>query len=496
MAGPWEKYKAAPAGAAGPWAKYAQPAEQAAPEPAATPNRLRDDVTLAGSEGAGKVASGLFPRTAEATAEGKGYGNKVLAAGNDLLSLPGRALASLGKDKGENTLNSMADTEGDRFVGKVLRDPGTGAAALTAPIGGAVLGLARGAGLGARLAAGAGAGAIEGTASAAAHQAESAQQGKGVSLGEAAGEVALNAALPVASGLAGAGIKQGFRGGGGLLKMHGEKVATTTIKPSLKDMKDGFRIQNLYKHGLEGSLEETEEKLGQKFTALSSELAEKIKGSPEKIDMLDMLDDATKTITGNKADSFGKNSQMEKAAAFLLDEINEVAPDGVVDMATAQKLKRGLGKLGAWEWGKTDPESSAREALANAVYSRLKKEIEDKAPEGVREINQQLAELIPIERAVTRRIPVEARNSGLSLTDVIAGTTGAAGGMAAGGPAGLAVGLGGIALNKARKSPELAGKAFRLGEGAQRLQLPDLRNTGRAVRRGVATENFSETDER
>lgn len=460
-------------------------------------SNLRDDVTFLGSEKLGKIASGLFPRTAEAVATGKPYANQVLGAGLDQLSA-GRLVAAAPEalKGGDAYLESVGDTEGKNWVGQTLRDPATGLALLTAPLAGFTGGLAKGAvrggaGLVSRLAGGAAAGAVEGVASATAHQANNVQGGKEFDLGQAGREVALNTALPVAAGSLGELAKQGLRGAGALLKMHGEKIATTTIKPSLKDMKDGFRIANVYKHGLEGSLEETEQKLDDKFTTLSQQLSERISGSPEKVDMLDMLDDATKSITGNKADSFGKNSHMEKAAEFLLNEINEIAPNGVVDLATAQKLKRGLGKLGAWEWGKTDPESSARETLANAVYSRLKKEIEDKAPEGVREINQQLSELIPIERAVTRRIPIEARNSGLSLTDVIAGTSTAAGGMAAGGLPGMALGLGGIAMNRARKSPVLAAKGYRLGQAIQDVNLPEFKVPNKMLRRAVATGNFS-----
>lgn len=459
------------------------------------PDRLRKGLTFAGSEAAGEAASGLFPRAAEAAAEGKGYGRQVLGAGLDLLSLPGRAAASLGKDKGESTLNSMADTEGDNFVGKVLRDPATGAALLTAPVGGAAVGLTRGLGLGARLGGAATAGALEGTASAAAHQGEAVNQGKSVDMGEAAGEVALNAAIPVGAGLLGAGGKQLLRGAGGLLKMHGEKIATTTIKPSLKDMKDGFRIANVFKHGLEGTLEETQEKLSTKFDDLSRQLSEKIQGSDAKVDLLDVLDEATSSIGADKAGSFGKNSKMEAAAAFLLDEINEVAPDGVVDLATAQKLKRGLGKLGAWEWQKTDPEASAREALANAMYSKLKTVIEKNAPEGVKEINQQLAELIPIERAVVRRMPVEARNQALSLTDVIAAAGPAAGGLAAGGLPGLAAGAAGLAANRARKSPKLAAAGYRLGEKMGGIQAPSGTLPSRLSGRVLSTGYFGKSEE-
>lgn len=445
-----------------------------------------------------------------------GLGRKALGIGSDVLSGILRLPAAAGRvadthmgtsgDHPQSYRESLdqinrgkGPDEKANLITGMTKDPATPATILAAPIvaplmglGGAAAGLG---GVAARVGAAGLGGAAEGAISATAHQADQAARTGQTNLGDAAKEVGLNAALPAASGLLGEGAKLAAKGVGGLLKMHGEKIATNRIKPNLKDMKDGFRIANVYKHGLEGSLEQTKEKLATKFDALTRQLSEKIQGSPEKIDMLDMLDDATKSIGGNKADSFGKNSQMEKATEFMLNEINEIAPDGVVDMATAQKLKRGLGKMGAWEWGKTDPESSAREALANAVYARLKKEIETKAPEGVREINQQLSELIPIERAVTRRIPIEARNSGLSLTDVIAGSSGAMGGMlAGGGVGGLAAAAGSLAANKIRRSPAVAAKAFRLGEGLRKLQPPSLPISGGLLRRGVGTTNFSERD--
>ena len=49
----------------------------------------------------------------------------------------------------------------------------------------------------------------------------------------------------------------------------------------------------------------------------------------------------------------------------------------------------------------------------------LKGNIEKAAPEGVREINQQLSELIPIQNAALRRLPVEQRNQAIGLTDSI-----------------------------------------------------------------------------
>lgn len=162
---------------------------------------LRDDVTFLGSEKLGEFMSGIFPRTAKSVAEGESYGKQVLGAGLDQLSA-GRAVASLPEFRkgGRAYMESLADTEGDSFVGKTLRDPGTGAALLTAPVGGAALGAMRGTGLATRLAAGAGVGAMEGAASAAAHQGERVNRGQGVDLGAAALETGVSAVAPAVIG--------------------------------------------------------------------------------------------------------------------------------------------------------------------------------------------------------------------------------------------------------------------------------------------------------
>ena len=128
-------------------------------------SNLRDDVTFLGSEKLGKIASGLFPRTAEAVATGKPYANQVLGAGLDQLSA-GRLVAAAPEalKGGDAYLESVGDTEGKNWVGQTLRDPATGLALLTAPLAGFTGGLAKGAvrggaGLVSRLAGGAAAGA-------------------------------------------------------------------------------------------------------------------------------------------------------------------------------------------------------------------------------------------------------------------------------------------------------------------------------------------------
>jgi len=106
----------------------------------------------------------------------------------------------------------------------------------------------------------------------------------------------------------------------------------------------------------------------------------------------------------------------------LQDEVLSVGGD--VSIPEAQIVKQSAGKLGAWTYGKPDPESSATEAVYNSFYRNLKTAIEKNSPDGVKEINQQISKLIPVQNALIRRMPVAERNAALSLTDIISMSAG------------------------------------------------------------------------
>jgi len=55
----------------------------------------------------------------------------------------------------------------------------------------------------------------------------------------------------------------------------------------------------------------------------------------------------------------------------------------------------------------------------NAFYNNIKVAIEDNSPAGVADINQRISQLIPVQNAVIRRIPVAERNGAISLLDMI-----------------------------------------------------------------------------
>ena len=64
-----------------------------------------------------------------------------------------------------------------------------------------------------------------------------------------------------------------------------------------------------------------------------------------------------------------------------------------------------------------EADASAIEKVYTEFYNVLKNQIEKSAPEGVKDINKQLSEIISIQNAALRRLPVEQRNNLFSLTD-------------------------------------------------------------------------------
>lgn len=213
--------------------------EKAAPK-IAKPNP-RDQVTFLGSENLGKLMADVFPRMARGTVEGKGAGAQAGAGLLDAISLPGRGIAASGEAPKDATWKdgnpSLGKIEGDRFVEKVLRDPGTGAAILAAPFTGGLSAIPEIGALGeiiqgaraanfARLGA---QGLAAGTASATAHQGENLLNSKDVNPYSAAGEVALNALIPVA----GKAIAP-------IIKGAGVKIYNSILKPSEATIKAGF----------------------------------------------------------------------------------------------------------------------------------------------------------------------------------------------------------------------------------------------------------------
>lgn len=176
-----------------------------------TPIEQSQEAQLSVEREESPIASALFPRLKEAQV-GKRKSEEVSTA-LDLLSLPGRAITSmLGREDDEGFLESMAQLEEGGFFWNIARDPATGAAILTLPVGMTAGASVKALPKLAQLSALTGIGVAEGLIGAGTTQAEGLTKGEkfgGVQFGA---EVAISAVVP-----AGLQILKGLTRGGGKL---------------------------------------------------------------------------------------------------------------------------------------------------------------------------------------------------------------------------------------------------------------------------------------
>ena len=235
--------------------------------------------------------------------------------------------------------------------------------------------------------------------------------------GEIDDDVKTTALVASAFPFIGAGLKKLQAG----LKPIGEKIQQSVIRPTARDLKDGFQIANVSKHNLGGSLGETLAKSEQKMNSLAKELESALKGAGVDINVNKVLQETVDALTKKgKAKQFGDIQSINRVIKSLRNEVREVGGErGIVDLLEATNIKRGAGKKGAWVFGSPEKDASATEKVYTMFYNKIKTAIEKASPKDVANINKQISEIIPISNAVIRRIPVEQRNNIISLTDSI-----------------------------------------------------------------------------
>lgn len=209
-----------------------------------------------------------------------------------------------------------------------------------------------------------------------------------------------------------------FAGAKRLFKPVGEKIQAVVLKPTARDIQDGFKIEDVNKYKLGGSVQETLTKAQVRMNELSDRLGSLLEAKKTKLNLNKVFAETSEAISKFKQRHFGDIAANQRVLTQLQSEIKEVAGDkGLVNLVEATNVKRGAGTKGSWAFGRADPDSSAIETVYTTFYGKLKTAIERSAPPGVKEINKQISEIIPISNAALRRTPIELRNNILGITD-------------------------------------------------------------------------------
>lgn len=213
-----------------------------------------------------------------------------------------------------------------------------------------------------------------------------------------------------------------------VLKPLGEKIETVLVKPGAADYADGFNVKNIFKYDVGGTLGQSFDKVKTKIDDLALRARQMVRSSPATVDLADVFARARAKFAANATRTVGLNEGIEAAFQKLERDpeiLKAMHSGGKVNLPTVQDLKMAMGDLGAWMHDPTgrvmaDPNSKAMEQVANTLYDEFKKELEQKAVGPLKFINQQMSDLIPIRRAIIRRLPVEARSNLVNLSDIVA----------------------------------------------------------------------------
>lgn len=259
-------------------------------------------------------------------------------------------------------------------------------------------------------------GAVTGASTGTVHQLENTAKGEDFNTLMAGLEAALGGGLP---GLA------------SIAKGTGKKILSFNVGSKKKDIEKGFDVENLLKHNLDAfTLKGMNEKTSKTLEKLKTEMSkfEETNGNIP-VNLVDALDNTFKNFAetaSNKAKNIGDNTQIRNTLVSLAKELGFVTgKSGLkaksslipvrVPLSTAQDIKRGAGKQGAWATiaGKktADPKITAREKVYNSFYAELKKQInksvKDSDPEKLKDLialNKSFEEIIPIEQAILNKL--------------------------------------------------------------------------------------------
>lgn len=210
------------------------------------------------------------------------------------------------------------------------------------------------------------------------------------------------------------------------LSAIGRKIQASTIRPRLADVRDGFKWETLDRFKLKGNLEQSLQQVDTELSRLRAERNAMLSPGVGQVDMKQIFDEAERELgkdVGNLKFA-GQGQKAREALESLRDDVlASSATGGTVDLRAAENAKEAFGKLGAWSYGRSDPESAVTEQVANRVYFKMKEAIEKAlANQGprVKVLNKQMQDLIPVKNAMLARIPVEERNNIFSLGDIAA----------------------------------------------------------------------------
>jgi hypothetical protein len=145
---------------------------------------------------------------------------------------------------------------------------------------------------------------------------------------------------------------------------------------------------------------------------------------------LQKMENVFQAIKQDVVDSYGAGAKgaevvvpLEGAApGEAANAVSDIANQTDMDLVKANSLKRLAGTSGAYEYGRADPDATAKERVWDYFYTQMRKSIEDADPGAkpeIQQINKQMQDILPIYRMALRRIPAEAKAAPISVKTML-----------------------------------------------------------------------------
>jgi hypothetical protein len=242
-------------------------------------------------------------------------------------------------------------------------------------------------------------------------------------------ESAVNIAgsLPVGKIVSGVAPKIGIGMAEGLDKAAA-RIQGTKVKINSPEFKKGAQNEMYTKHEVFGNAEKVREQWKNKIDDTYNQVKERIQNVPDGPENYASIDDIF-SEANKAAAKYGKSkteiNSINRSLESLKAQFKEAYPDGQIHLLDAQTEKQIIGKKGDWlaRSGEIsgNPDAATNSQAHNALYDALKTNVENKGAPGIKELNKQLSEFIPMERSAAKQVLVSNRKNLIPLDAFIGG---------------------------------------------------------------------------
>jgi hypothetical protein len=251
------------------------------------------------------------------------------------------------------------------------------------------------------------------------------------------------------------------------IKEAGESIQQRVIKPTQKDIKAGFKIENVSKYDVGGNLGDSFVRVKDQIKSNMEELNNIVSTiAPKKrykFDLENYVDELESKYKTGGVQLLGQGKKVLSEVENLKGELDLALGnnwrDNLSGFEDVLDIKRRAGLNAAFMHDITKSQPTPEEKVWTDFYMLLKDKLEKEAPPEFQAVNRRLSDLIPIEQALIRRIPIAERQNVLNVADIVSLSASAID------PRALTIGV----LNRVLKSGTVANKLMQAGskiEGA------------------------------